>query len=69
MLKTMTLRLSEEQAATLEMVARCDGQSLTDAVRTAIEGHIEQRRDDKDFQGRLGDILREDREVLERLAR
>lgn len=67
--KIMTLRLEEAQAATLEMVARADGQSLTEAVRAAIDAHIAQRRTDKDFQDRLADIIQEGREVLERLAR
>jgi hypothetical protein len=67
--KIMTLRLEEAQAATLEMVARADGQSLTEAVRAAIDAYIAQRRTDKDFQDRLGDIIQEGREVLERLAR
>jgi hypothetical protein len=66
--KIMTLRLEEAQAATLEMVARADGQSLTEAVRAAIDAYIAQRRTDKDFQDRLGDIIQEGREVLERLA-
>jgi hypothetical protein len=69
MSKIMTLRLDDAQAATLEMVARADGQSLTEAVRDAIDAHVEQRRSDKDFQDRLADIIREDQEVLERLAR
>jgi hypothetical protein len=66
--KTMTLRLDDAQAATLEMIARADGKSLTDAVREAIESHVEDRRADKDFQDRLTKILEEDREVIERLA-
>ena len=69
MSKIMTLRLDDAQAATLEMVARADGRSLTEAVRDAIDAHVEQRRSDKDFQDRLADIIREDQEVLERLAR
>jgi Ribbon-helix-helix protein, copG family len=69
MSKIMTLRLDEAQAATLEMVARADGQSLTETVRAAIDAHVEQRRADKDFQDRLSDIIREDQEILERLAR
>jgi hypothetical protein len=68
--KIMTLRLEEAQAAILEMVARADGQSLTEAVRAAIDAQIAQRRTDKDFQDRLADIIQEGREVLlERLAR
>jgi hypothetical protein len=37
--------------------------------REAIDSHIAARRADKDFQKRLKRCLKEDREVLERLAR
>lgn len=67
--KTMTLRLEDAQAATLEMVARADSRSVTETVRDAIDALIAERRADKDFQDRLADILREEREVLERLSR
>jgi hypothetical protein len=67
--KIMSLRLDEAQAATLEMIARADGQSLTEAVRSAIDAHVEQRRSDAEFQERLANIIREDQEILERLAR
>src|SRR4051812_34209258 len=69
MSKIMTLRLDDAQSASLEMISRADGKSMTDTVRTAIERHIEARRGDQDFQDRLADILREDREIIERLSR
>jgi hypothetical protein len=67
--KTMTLRLDDERAATLELVARADDQTLTDAVRTAIDEHIEQRRRDKDFIERLRKRHEEDAALYERLAK
>ncbi|MEA2129804.1 MAG: hypothetical protein QOJ85_2695 [Solirubrobacteraceae bacterium] len=66
--KTMTLRLDDERAATLELVARADDQSLTDAVRTAIDEHIERRRSDKDFIERLRKRHEEEAELYKRLA-
>lgn len=66
--KAMTLRLAEEKAQELEAVARADEMPVSDAVRAAIEGHIERRRSDKVFQDRLQRILDEDREVFERLG-
>ena len=39
--KAMTLRLTAEQADALEMVAEVDGVSMSEAVRDAIERHIE----------------------------
>lgn len=68
MAKTMTLRLDDERAATLELVARADDQSLTDAVRTAIDEHIERRRSDKDFIERLRKRHEEEAELYKRLA-
>jgi hypothetical protein len=69
MAKTMTLRLSDEQAATLELVARADEQNLTDAVRAAIDAHIAERRRDKGFKERLRRRHEEERALYERLAR
>lgn len=68
MAKTMTLRLTDEQAATLELVARTDGQTLTEAVRVAIDAHISERRRDEDFKERLRRRHEEERALYERLA-
>lgn len=69
MAKTMTLRLDDERAATLELVARADDQSVTEAVRLAIDAHIEERRRDKDFKERLQRRHEEERALYERLSR
>jgi hypothetical protein len=66
--RTMTLRLTDEQAATLDLVARADDQTVTEAVRTAIDAHIEGRRRDKDFKERLRRRHDEERELYKRLA-
>jgi hypothetical protein len=66
--RTMTLRLTDEQAATLDLVARADDQTVTEAVRTAIDAHIEGRRRDKDFKERLRRRHEEERELYKRLA-
>lgn len=68
MAKTMTLRLTDEQAATLELVARADGQTLTEAVRVAIDAHIDERRRDDDFKQRLRRRHEEERALYERLS-
>lgn len=65
----MTLRLSPEQADELEAVARAEGMSVADAVRTAIAEHIQRKRKDKAFRERLQAVMERDREILERLAR
>jgi len=58
--KTLTLRLLQKQAEALKAVAQ--------AVRTAIAAHIEQRRQDKDFQRHLRVSLERNQRILERLA-
>jgi len=68
MAKTMSLRLDDKQAAMLELVARADDQSLTDAVRQAIDEHIEGRRRDKAFMERLARRRAEEAALYERLA-
>jgi predicted DNA-binding protein len=67
--KAMTLRLPADRAAELEAVARADNKAVSEAVREAIDKLIEERRKDKAFQERLQAMIREDQEVLARLAR
>ena len=67
--KTMTLRLSDEQAADLEAMARVDDVSVSEAVRAAIDERIKARRGDKQFQERLRRLLDENHRALERLAK
>jgi predicted transcriptional regulator len=69
MAKTMTLRLDDERAATLELVARADNQSVSDAVRSAIDAHIEERRRDQAFIERLRQRHQEESALYERLAK
>lgn len=65
--KNMTVRLDPEQATALEAVARTDEMPVSEAVRRAIDAHIEARRADSEFRERLANIIEQDREVLERL--
>jgi predicted DNA-binding protein len=67
--KAMTLRLSNETAKDLEATAKVDGVTVSEAVREAIETHIENRRNDTDFRDRLKRSIEENKELLERLAR
>ena len=66
--KAMTVRLAAEQAAALEMVADVDGVSMSEAVRDAIESHIDNRRADSGFQDRLAESMRRHQRILDRLA-
>ncbi len=66
--KVTTLRLTEEMAAELAVVARVDGETNSDLVRGAIVKEIAARRADPAFKQRLKEKLEEDRELFERLA-
>lgn len=66
--KAMTLRLPAQQAKELEAVAQIDRVPVAEAVRTAIETHIRERRADEEFRARLRHALEEQRDILERLA-
>ncbi|HTZ88516.1 MAG TPA: hypothetical protein VMB05_17770 [Solirubrobacteraceae bacterium] len=66
--RTMTLRLTDEQAAVLDLVARADDQTVTEAVRTAIDAHIEARRRDEGFMDRLRARHEQERALYERLS-
>ncbi len=69
MTKMLTLRLPEEQARDIETLARVDGVSVAEEVRDAIAARVEAKRNDPDFQDRLGRLMEQERAVLERLAR
>jgi len=69
MSKTMTLRLSDEQAEKLETLARVEGIPVSEAVRDAIDQRIEARRKDKAFQRRLKRMVEENARALDLLAR
>jgi predicted transcriptional regulator len=68
MAKNMTLRLDDERAAMLEMVARAEDQSVTDTVRAAIDAHIEARRNDTEFMDRLRRRHEQEKALYDRLA-
>jgi hypothetical protein len=69
MSKNFTVRLSDEDAADAEALARAEGVSLNETVRRALAEAVERRRRDPAFKARVRRIIKEDRELLERLAR
>lgn len=69
MAKNLTVRLDEQLAADTEALARAEGQSINETVKQALKETIERRRRDPDFKARLRRIIKEDRELLERLAK
>ena len=51
--KSMTIRLSAEQAEALETVASVEQTPISEVIRVAIAHHIESRRKDPQFQNSL----------------
>jgi predicted transcriptional regulator len=69
MAKHLSIRLDDELAADTEALARAEGQSLNETVKTALREAVERRRNDPKFKARVRRIIEEDRELLERLAK
>jgi predicted transcriptional regulator len=69
MAKHLSVRLDDELAADTEALARAEGQSLNETVKTALREAVERRRKDPKFKARVRRIIEEDRELLERLAK
>ena len=69
MTKHLTVRLPDDLAAEAEPVARADGMSLNETIKEAVVEAIDRRRKDPAFKKRLRQIIEQDRELLERLAR
>jgi predicted transcriptional regulator len=67
--KMLTLRLPEDQARDLETLARVEGVSVSEEIRDAIAARVEAKRQDAAFQERLQRLMKQERAVLERLAR
>lgn len=69
MTKNLTVRLPDDLAADAEAVARAEGTSLNETIKDALAEAVDRRRKDPAFKKRLRDIVKQDRELLERLAK
>lgn len=69
MTRNMTVRLPDDLAADAEALARVEGKSVNQLVKEALEETVERRRRHPKFKARISQIIEEDRELLERLAR
>jgi len=67
--KNLTIRLDDELAADTEALARAEGQSLNETVKVALREAVAHRQNDPSFRRRLQQIIDDDRELLERLAK
>jgi predicted transcriptional regulator len=68
-MRTMSLRLPDEQAKTLDALAMAEETSVSEVIRGAIAERIEERRGDKDFQDRLRRAVERNKEALDLLAK
>jgi predicted transcriptional regulator len=62
--KSMTIRLSAEQAEALETVARVESRPISEVIRAAIAEHIDNRKKDPAFQDELKDRISKERRFL-----
>jgi predicted transcriptional regulator len=69
MSRNFTVRLPDDVAKDAEALARAEGKSLNETVKSALIEAVERRRADPEFNKRLRRIIDDDRELLERLAK
>jgi predicted DNA-binding protein len=67
--KVTTVRMPEELAEEIEVLARGRGVSVNTVVLDALAAEIERVKKDPDFMARLQEITTRDKEILDRLAR
>lgn len=66
MAKSLTLRLDEEMARELEMVARVRGTSVAHAIRLAVARYLAGLSSDEEFQVRLDEVMAREHEIVAR---
>ena len=64
-----TVRLPEELAEQAKAVARVQGTSVNALIVDSLAAEIQRVRADKDFTSRAKQLLKRDKELLDRLAR
>jgi hypothetical protein len=69
MTKNLTVRLPDDLAADAEALARVEGKSVNETIKDALTEAVERKRRDPKFKARVRQIIEEDRELLERLAK
>jgi hypothetical protein len=62
---TMTLRLPAEVAADLAVIAECDGETVTDAIRAAVVAWVSARRRDPNVRDALRRRIDHAKQLLE----
>ena len=67
--KVTTVRFPTDQADALDTVARVDELAVSEIIRTAVEAHIERRRQDPEFMARLKARIDQDQRLLAKLGK
>lgn len=67
--KTTTVRLPEDLADQVEVVARGRGVSVNAVVVDALLAEVERVKTDKQFMAHLRKVTERDKEILDRLAK
>lgn len=67
--KVTTVRFPTEQANALETVARVDDVAVSEIIRSAVDAHIERRRQDPEFMARLKARIDQDQRLLTKLGK
>ncbi len=58
-MKTLAIKLDDEEHAKLVLVARLTGQTLADELRAAVQNHLEQRLSTGDLAAQAEKVLAE----------
>ena len=66
--KSMTLRLDEPLAETVQAIAEVEGSTVSDVIRDALTEHVKRRRVDPKFQQLLQRNLERHAKLLSMLA-
>jgi len=69
MAKQTTVRLPDELADQAEAVARVRSTSVNALIIDSLAAEIERVRSDRDFTSRASELLKRDKDLLDRLAR
>ena len=56
-MKTLAIRLDDEQHAQLSVLAQLEGSTVTDFIRSAISAQVEQRRSQPDIAAKAEQVL------------
>lgn len=63
-----TLRLSDELAAEIDLIARVFGVTVSEVIRTAVAEYVTGCKNEVEFRERLAERIAEDQKILDALG-